>query len=503
MQETRHKFYELTDRLLSEKGLLANRPTWIKLRQFIQDSGPETLATYSRSHTDRLLLVLLTTPEKSAQRKKELEKLMDAACNQPPDSMFIELLKQLAPDDLVVTLLPQIYCDDSRGTVAVYLAAKAGLLIEPESFQYFLTARTWEQTDLINLAMLVRPAEHFEVSAILEKAAANATSPMTCETFTEFRHILLGSPPEHPLIPDICAVTINKQTVTREPSIVEPSTDNLTSAKEAPADEQPTQAAKEPDSQIQPVLPRQQVDSHLRGRPTSKNQIADNTNLIAQSKSLIENNQGPLIFLFTITTLVILATSLSKWVVSEKHSPLQQRVDAERLPPHWTDSASNETITERYLAADKDYRMGELYLTRDRYSEALILFEDALAIRPEHTQALYRVGYCRLHIKDYAGAKAALEKALKLDPRFRHANLMLARAAFAQSDNQNAEIHFKNELELADDPAVAEEYANFLHNIGRENEAQQLIDRYQAMYPDRLLILTRKPDSTDSQEQRQ
>jgi len=510
MQETKQKFYELADVLLRESGLLANRPTWIKLRQLVHDAPPDFLESDCRSRTFSILLILLRTYEKSAERTKKLAVIIEAACKAAPDEAFINILTHLSPDDLTITLLPHIYCSDSRGSIAVYLAARARLNLDPEAFQYFLTARPWNQTDLINLSFLVRPAEQLKVSTLLEQAAAGESSAVNREIFTEFRHILFGQPPQMPLLPD-CA-TAEESSAHLQPDLI-----TLPSPVAPPVQ---TQTDPETISEIQPVRhesttsqePEQVERPAHTGRrqpipkvpPTKSPESRDaSTAFYPALIKIIETNQTALLALFLLTTVFLLSTGISRWLVSDSDVQIKPPTNSDKLPSHWTDSTTREKITERFLAADKDYRMGELYLTRDRYSEALILFEDALAIRPDHTQALYRTGYCRLYIKDYAGARLALEKALSIDPALRHANLLLARVAAAQSDDATAEKHFKRELELAKDPAIAEEYANFLHNAGRLNEAEYLIKTYQALYPDRILVLSKKPAKPDNEEQRQ
>ena len=120
MQETKQKFYELADVLLRESGLLANRPTWIKLRQLVHDAPPDFLESDCRSRTFSILLILLRTYEKSAERTKKLAVIIESACKTAPDEAFINILTHLSPDDLTITLLPQIYCSDSRGSIAIW-----------------------------------------------------------------------------------------------------------------------------------------------------------------------------------------------------------------------------------------------------------------------------------------------------------------------------------------------------------------------------------------------
>ncbi|EKD84090.1 MAG: hypothetical protein ACD_39C00251G0002 [uncultured bacterium] len=485
MQETKHKFYELADELLRESGLLPNRPTWIKLRQLVHDSAADFLQNDYQSDTYSLLLVLLKTPEKSAERIDMLGTVIESAIMKAPDESFIELLKQLSSDDLVKTLLPRMYRADSRGSAAVYLAARLAMHLAPEAFQYFLCARLWQQTDLINLSFLVRPSDTQKVCSILAEAVESEQSVVNKEAFNEFRHILLNQTSHHLLLPDVEPVS---SSLAEQRQIVEPVIPPPPKERTAESKNQPAPILRTTQQKVAPVS-EQKSKTFLQLPPALVN--------------LVEVNRTAFIILFVMTTLTLLATGFSSWLVSDSAPTVYAQRATARTPKYWTDSASKEQITQRYLAADKDYRMGELYLTRDCYSEALILFEDALAVRPDHLQALYRVGYCRLNIKDFAGARTALEKALKINPAFRHANLLLARVAVAQNDNQLAEKHFKLELGLDKDPMVAVEYANFLQSSGKDNEAKAIIAQYQALYPDRILVLSKKPDNSDNQEQRQ
>lgn len=484
MQETKHKFYELANTLLQESGLLANRPTWIKLRQLVQDAPSDFLQADCQSDTYALLLALLKTPDRSSERIAMLESVIESAISKAPEESFIQLLKLLSSDDLAKSLLPCIYRTDFRGSTAVYLAARVMLHLAPEAFQYFLCARLWQQTDLINLSFLVRSGDTQKVCTLLEQAAETEQSVVNKEAFTEFRHILLNQDAHRLLIPD-----------------VEPQATSIAAQRETETVDAPPKTDKPADSN-KPPTPLLRPD-RPKSAPVSLQQNKSLLQLPPTLINLIESNRTALMVLFVMTTLALLATGFSSWMMSDSAQPVYARSASGRVPKYWTDSATKEQITQRYLAADKDYRMGELYLTRDRYSEALILFEDALAVRPDHLQALYRVGYCRLNIKDYAGARESLEKALTINPAFRHANLLLARIAAAQQDTRLAESHFKRELALDKDPSIAVEYANFLQDSGRENEAKAIISQYQAMYPDRILVLSQKPADTENKEQRQ
>ncbi|PKL39356.1 MAG: hypothetical protein CVV41_21200 [Candidatus Riflebacteria bacterium HGW-Riflebacteria-1] len=509
MQETKHKFYELADALLHEAGLLANRPTWIKLRQLVHDAPPDFLQSDCKSDTYAILLAVLKTPDRSAERVTLLGSVIESVISKVPDESLIQLLKLLASDDLSQSLLPCMYRPDFRGSTAVYLAARTSLHLTPEAFQYFLGARLWQQADLINLSFLVRPGDAQKVCALLKEAAASEQSVITKDAFTEFCQILASQEAHRSLTPDgetqsSATVATTAGITAEQPEHTEPAqaSEPVRSADQAEAamPAEAKQANDKPAETSRKPAPRYQPDRRKSAAVAAR---PEKSFLPPSLVNLVESNRTAFLILFVMTTLALIATGISSWMISDTAPAVYARVAPDRAPKYWTDSATREQITQKYLAADKDYRMGELYLTRDRYSEALILFEDALSTRPDHLPALYRVGYCRFNIKDYPGARTSLEKALKIDSAYRHANLLLAKIAAAQKNNQLAEHHFKRELELDKDPAIAIEYANFLHGSGKENEAKAIISEYQALYPDRIFVLSKTATDAENKEQRQ
>jgi len=160
-----------------------------------------------------------------------------------------------------------------------------------------------------------------------------------------------------------------------------------------------------------------------------------------------------------------------------------------RAPNQWVDAVSQRPVTAKYLAADKDFRMGELFLTRDKFAEALKLFEDALAIEPEHLHALVRSGYCRMQLGDNKKAAEIFKRALSVDAGISGVNLYLARIHLAANDNTAAEKHFRAEFKLSADLTSGMELANFLNRAGKQNEAMELIAELQEKHPGKMLVL--------------
>jgi tetratricopeptide (TPR) repeat protein len=134
--------------------------------------------------------------------------------------------------------------------------------------------------------------------------------------------------------------------------------------------------------------------------------------------------------------------------------------------------------------------MGELFLTREKYSEAVILFEDALSVYPQHIKAQFRVGFCRLNLGDYDRAEAAFSKTLKIDKKFKQANLFLARTAIAQNQEEKARNYYEQELKVNKNLQVAIEFAQFLKETGNIEEAEAILKEFQELYPEKGYITT-------------
>lgn len=170
-----------------------------------------------------------------------------------------------------------------------------------------------------------------------------------------------------------------------------------------------------------------------------------------------------------------------------------------KAPDSWVDATSQKVITEKFLAADKDYRMGELYLTRDKFIEAISLFQDALSLDPGHDMARLRLGFCRMRLGQFDQAIPELNRLIKSDAQIKLANLYLAQIAVQNNDLQLAEKHYAAEIEINKDLSVGLEYAGFLQRTGQSGKAEMVLDELRKYYPDRTLIVTNpgKPEQVE------
>ena len=68
--------------------------------------------------------------------------------------------------------------------------------------------------------------------------------------------------------------------------------------------------------------------------------------------------------------------------------------------------------------ARKAYEKGSKKLVQGKLEEAKELLEEAVALHPEHASAWTVLGHTLVKLKDYAGARAAYEKAIEADPDY-------------------------------------------------------------------------------------
>lgn len=459
-------FVQQAQELWLESGPLLNRSSFGQLKQLATEFAPfETLiGMLPTAHL--LLLGLLQTEEGSASRDQTLTEIFSLALREAPDGNFLEAIKLVPSLETEKNLLPFIYAQGNQGSVSCYLAAKLNLKLAPEAFQYFLRARIWSKTDLFNLAFLARRNEIAGICANLESLTKSEISAATKENFDEFRYLLFNEHAKEPLLPDIIA----QKTVERKPNLPEIAVAQQSVANQVQETPLKTTATAAPGKR------------RLYGAPTPQNPPLSGKN------QLKKGFQSKILGIAFFLLLIIFFWSLNRYTEEEK--PIEKSLAQATIPDYWVDALTQKQITPKFLAADKDYRMGELFLTRDQFTEALSLFQDALSIDPNHIQANFRIGYCRMQSGDANGAIKAFQATLKKDPGFKIANLYLARIAVSEKDDKAAEKYFNAEMALNKDPSITMEFANYLNKNGKEDQANALIADLEKQYPDRMFILS-------------
>jgi tetratricopeptide (TPR) repeat protein len=128
-----------------------------------------------------------------------------------------------------------------------------------------------------------------------------------------------------------------------------------------------------------------------------------------------------------------------------------------------------------------------------RHAEALASFDQALAINPDSVEVLVNRGKALLELKRHGEAAAAIDQALALEPK--NAGLLKYRGDALLALKRPAEAQTSYELALALKPDFAEAWfkrGNALRALQREQEAVESYDRTLALKPDHWSALNNR-----------
>ena len=345
----------------------------------------------------------------------------------------------------------------------------------------------------MNLCLLVKPEESKALCAHLESVIPLIEPPHIREGYTEFRNILFNHLACEPIPPEI------EEKPTEKPPV---AAAQLIASKPTPACEPPSKPvektfdanqnanARTPDSEKLSAKDNRQPSPERQTQAKPANSL---------NISLLES-QAKLIIPLGVVGLVFTGCLFYfSWYYSDPLAMPATPPKNTRAPQQWIDSVSMRPVTAKFLSADKDYRMGELFLTRDKFAEALKLFEDALAIDPDHLQALIRTGYCRLKLGDNKAAAEIFRRVLRKNSGIDSVNLYLARISLAENNMEAAEQHYRAEYALRNDLPVGLELANFLAKSGNQNDAMELIAALQEKNPGKMLVLATETETKPQQ----
>jgi tetratricopeptide (TPR) repeat protein len=124
-------------------------------------------------------------------------------------------------------------------------------------------------------------------------------------------------------------------------------------------------------------------------------------------------------------------------------------------------------------------------LALDHLTPASRLLADALALEPNHTEALAQYGRTLLRLGDVAGARSALSRALELSEAPRDRAMLLAQLGNAEAAaraNDAALAHFRAALQI--EPTLADAYAGLvavLMSAQREAESIEALTAWAAL----------------------
>ena len=506
------QFDEFTRRaktLLNEPGILEKRPSWQIVKAGAISLAPVAENAVTQLESEVALIFILASAFTGSKRDNLLKNLLGTTLNRLPSDNFIRLMSKFSQPELKDNLLPFVYEAGPRGSVACFVAARLKITLATEAFQYFLSARSWSQTDLMNLSILVKPEEASALCSHLEKFVPANDSKVLRDNINEFRYAVQNHIAREPMLPELPDGETPSQTSApagagesaRQPQPASVNAKPQISINRQPPAVSTSGSANRVEAAAKPATTQQIPDKLPTELPAGSTEDANQQTLPqAQAKPKSDSLDVALHIPESIRRLLLpvgltmlfltLGIIYSTWYFSDPEVMTSTTpATAGRAPSQWVDAVSQRPVTAKYLAADKDVRMGELFLTRDKFAEALKLFEDALAIEPEHLHALVRSGYCRMQLGDNKKAAEIFKRALSVDAGISGVNLYLARIHLAANDNTAAEKHFRAEFKLSADLTSGMELANFLNRAGKQNEAMELIAELQEKHPGKMLVL--------------
>lgn len=495
MLERLNEFKKIAETLHKEKEDLKARASWKKLC-----GSSFSLANFSDivipnlSPSDGLAFVLAAFPSYDS-RIINLRKLFDSALEVMPDEKFLNLAKFLTPEEITNGLLPHLYDSGNKSSTTVYIAAKLGIVLNMDVFKTFLATHQWSQVDLINMSFLVIPEEKQQLISLLNAAAADTDSPSERSSYSSFNYILKTSNPQTPMLPELSNVIFPPP----------PKLPDLSHQTQSSHATKPVQKISNP-SENKKSPPKANSAPNFSALSESKtiNDTVKKIHTVFKSpkiKSSFSQNFEKYAVPVAIGLVVIIVGTFLLVIFTPKHKfDDGATVTSAAIPKSWTDASSNRVITTKYLEADNDYRMGEIYLSRNLYADAQKLFKDALRRDSTHLLARIRSGYCHLQLNEHKKAFEQFNEAKKQAPEARFLNMYIARTHKSMKNYPEAIKHYEAELKLEFNLEVGIEFATFLKTIGESNRSMEVLNEIQQRYPDKIIVLASEKDPEDKSE---
>lgn len=83
-----------------------------------------------------------------------------------------------------------------------------------------------------------------------------------------------------------------------------------------------------------------------------------------------------------------------------------------------------------------------LLMESERYLEAIEVLDQLMKILPYDENVLHRLGYCRYHLKDFAGAQSCYKRLLRIDPEDTVAKYYLKESRVTDADERHMRAHW-------------------------------------------------------------
>ncbi len=393
-----------------------------------------------------------------------LKRACSSALLMPPGQAVV-LLRPFPQDLILAGFGPALLSGPPLGTLAAYILARLGITISPCDLPAVLAATPAISGALENIARLIAP-DHKDSAIEALQTGFDLTSPENRQRYDSFIAVLQGARRSEPAEPAWSQVA---------------ATGPVAPAAQAPV--------MPPEKAASPLIQAQARLAGTQPAPVS----SDSTEAGGVSEVLLRRLPGidrnlllGLIAVFISVPLVFYFSSGSS-SESSPLTPMQKTPD--KAPKFWTDAVSRRQITQEFLAADNDFQMGEMFVVRQQYGEALSLFRDALSRDPKHVGAQFRVGYCLFMNGDNQGATTAFMKVLQQEADHPQVNLYLARISVAAEDWNKAIEYYQKEFDLSGDVMIALEYVAVLRKLGRYPEAIALLSNIQPRYSGHLEVV--------------
>jgi hypothetical protein len=477
------------------------RPTWKDLAAAIREVPDDSLTIWNQisgeiSPEEAFLLILALTGNDPTLRnvllRKNFGRLEAFKCNE-----ILKVLLFFSPEEVKNNLAPLLHSGGMIARRAAYLLARLTLTLNVQAFPLLLTGHDWDDDGLHNLAFLVEPRQKTEVrDGLAVESPPPGRGRVQVDLFLKALDNVdfaePKNPDDSPVPPPIeMKKELPGSSREKDPSVSGPDVEPLSgppmTGKTARADAPPGKTAiGEPrKEQEQIAIDPLDLQDLIPEKPLSTPPLSVSSSG-RRGDAREKGSPPPLkkdpwdglfrkIFWGGFSAALVVAVVLPFLsLTTEDGATPSVSSAARKAPDYWIDSVSQKAITQNFLQADNDYQMGELFVVRGQYDNALSLFRDALAREPGHALAQFREGFCLYQLGDYVGARKALERARTLDEGISLIHLFLARIAIKNRDVTEAVEQYKKEYEKSGDWRIGLEFAEYLVRLRRWPEARRV-----------------------------
>jgi len=160
-------------------------------------------------------------------------------------------------------------------------------------------------------------------------------------------------------------------------------------------------------------------------------------------------------------------------------------------PPESLEGLINETYNKFKDDDDYKYIVGAHYLKTNRIAEAEKLYLDIKNKFKDNPTFLVNLGSINLSLGKKEFAKSWYEKAIKVDPNFSAALIMLATLYDSETNYEKTIECLKKALEInPNDPATLNNLGNVYKNVGLLHDSVELYEKALKLNPEMMMVWT-------------